>query len=237
MKTCIIWRGLAGSGKSTIDEMICRWWNATLDPDEEPSYMGPAPESLAVSCCTDDYWWLATCSECGEVLGRAKLKNYDVGRHNCEAFVKRIKVVYKFEPDLLHEAHKWNFQRFQRAIEMGTSLVTVPNTNYAVKYYQQYVDCAKAAKYRVFILSVDCSIEDALQRQKHSVPEHRVRKQALRWEPPNLVWVKTDQPGPIYRPVCPKCHRVSDFFEEVDQFACSECGRELTKAMPSEGSS
>lgn len=222
MKVCIIWRGLAGSGKSTINDLICGWF---------AEYAPGIGRSNSETCCADDYWWMATCSLCGDELGRAKLKDYSIGDHIVDAHGGEgrviVKPVYRFDVHYLQDAHDWNFARFQRACDKGVGLVTVPNVNYALAHYEPYKRYAEACGYQVFVLQVECPAELAAQRQQHGVTLDRIQKQARRYEPVNTPWVLVNLPGPAYRPVCTTCHRVADWCHDADYFYCQKCNQRL----------
>jgi hypothetical protein len=53
--------------------------------------------------------------------------------------------------DMLHRAHKWNFERFKQAVQQGVNPVIVPNTFVSAWELKPYVAEAEANGYKVII--------------------------------------------------------------------------------------
>lgn len=78
--------------------------------------------------------------------------------------------VYEFNPMHLGEAHAQCMRRFIDALERGTSLVLVDNTNTTELEIAPYYAVAKAFGYTVLLITMECHAEIAAKRNTHDVP-------------------------------------------------------------------
>jgi tRNA uridine 5-carbamoylmethylation protein Kti12 len=91
---------------------------------------------------------------------------------------------YRFDPSKLGENHKKNFEAFCNDIEAGNPLVIVDNTNTQKWEYAAYLNMAEMHGYQVGICSMPHpSVEVAVARNTHGVPEVAIRRMLDRWEP------------------------------------------------------
>lgn len=85
---------------------------------------------------------------------------------------------YKFDPARIGEAHNACFRAFVEAVQAGHPTVVVDNTATMVAELAPYMLAAAAYGYQVKVLEVRCSVETALERNIHEVPEEAVRAMA-----------------------------------------------------------
>lgn len=85
---------------------------------------------------------------------------------------------YQFDPARIGEAHNACFRAFIEALQAGHERVIVDNTNTMVAEMAPYMLAAGAYGYEVKILEVRCSVETALERNIHEVPEEAIRAMA-----------------------------------------------------------
>jgi hypothetical protein len=104
---------------------------------------------------------------------------------------------YKLEPSKWAEAHGWNQRRFVETLQKYSSsgngenvLICIPNTFTENISIAPYVEYARAYGFDVHIERMVCSIELALSRQTHNVPETQVRKMARFMEGIHVFWKK-----------------------------------------------
>jgi len=85
---------------------------------------------------------------------------------------------YRFDPARIGEAHNACFRTFIEALQAGHPRVVVDNTNTMVAEIAPYMLAAGAYGYEAKILEVQCSVEMALERNVHEVPEPAIRAMA-----------------------------------------------------------
>ena len=85
---------------------------------------------------------------------------------------------YKFDPARIGEAHNACFRSFVETVQAGHPTVVVDNTATMVAELAPYMLAAAAYGYQVKVLEVRCSVETALERNIHEVPEQAVRAMA-----------------------------------------------------------
>lgn len=85
---------------------------------------------------------------------------------------------YRFDPTKLEQAHASCFMAFLRALEKGTDLVIVDNTNTKIEFMTPYVLAMSAANlarpenpYTCKVVQVPCDPKVAARRNTHGVPE------------------------------------------------------------------
>lgn len=114
---------------------------------------------------------------------------------------------YSFKPTLLHQAHKWNQLRSQRAVDNGVPLIIIDNTNTtASEFCCDYVRYAHFQDYKICIEEPDSpqweEISELLtdkrankkalrdwafrleegSKENHNVPVTAIEKMMRRWE-------------------------------------------------------
>jgi len=114
--------------------------------------------------------------------------------------------VYNFKPNFLAHAHKWNFVRFQLAVNEAAPLVIVDNTNTTAPEAKNYVEYATFQDYEIKIqeptsdrwMEIRELLKDKRANKKaikgwakklaegslqtHRVPEWAIEKMMWRWE-------------------------------------------------------
>lgn len=136
-KTLVILRGLPGSGKSSVVELL-----TAANPE-------------AVVCSADHFF-----EKDGE---------------------------YNFDPKLLPEAHGACLQKAKDAMEAGTPLVIVDNTNTQRWEFAEYTKAALESGYRVHELTVGrptklTEVELCAKRNTHRVPKASIHRMSERFE-------------------------------------------------------
>jgi tRNA uridine 5-carbamoylmethylation protein Kti12 len=148
-----IMRGIPGSGKSTTAYAIASQ-NGKLSP----------------------------------VLHDSVLKFYDDGKlyaviHSTDShFLSDGQ--YKFVPFKLGHYHQLNFQKFEASCDAETPIVICDNTNTTIKEFSKYLESARRRGYITAVIEMPHpSVEVAVERNLHSVPEEAIQKMLNRWEP------------------------------------------------------
>jgi predicted kinase len=90
--------------------------------------------------------------------------------------------VYNFDASKLPEAHGQCLRVFLMAVLDGCSLIVVDNTNISTTEISPYMAIAAAYGYAAEIVTIDCPLDVALQRQTHNVPEQTMRRMSARYE-------------------------------------------------------
>ena len=90
--------------------------------------------------------------------------------------------VYRFKPENISKAHGGCLLRFVDLLLTGAQKIVVDNTNTTVWEMAPYCALALAYDYALSVYTVDCSIERALSRNVHNVPEATIRKMAENME-------------------------------------------------------
>lgn len=80
---------------------------------------------------------------------------------------------YEFDASRIAEAHADCFDRFEAAIEEGTEVLIVHNTNCAEREFVRYQKLAEASGYTVFVLVVENRHGD---KSVHAVPEETLQR-------------------------------------------------------------
>ncbi len=104
---------------------------------------------------------------------------------------------YDFNPALLGKAHGKCLRDFTMALAKNIPLIIVDNTNTTVLEMAPYVALAQAYEAEIEIVEMICSVEFALNRNVHNVPEHTILAQLKRLEagmyPPHWNDIKRTQ--------------------------------------------
>jgi len=90
--------------------------------------------------------------------------------------------VYKFDARKLPEAHGQCLRVFLMATHDNCSLIVVDNTNSTTTEIAPYMAIAAAFGYAAEIVTIDCPLDVAMQRQTHNVPEQTMRRMSARLE-------------------------------------------------------
>jgi hypothetical protein len=118
---------------------------------------------------------------------------------------KKNPKIYSFNPNKLKQAHRWNFERFKKAVDLAKPLVIVDNTNVTSKEF-----CCTYLRYALqnnYSASIEeptnthwLKIRDVLvekdsetikewafylaqgSQATHNVPQHVIEKMMWKWE-------------------------------------------------------
>lgn len=94
-----------------------------------------------------------------------------------------VEGVYKFDPKSLGKHHEANYNAFKKSILSGISPVILDNTNTQKWEYSKYESFAKQNGYEIQIIKVPhVSVDVAVKRNTHGVPEASIKKMLERWE-------------------------------------------------------
>lgn len=108
-------------------------------------------------------------------------------------FVNQTTGEYEFDRSKLSDAHADCFKQFIEALQLGTNLVIVDNTNTSAMEISPYMLGAKAFGYDAEIIQLNVSsVKEAAKRNIHGVPKKTVKDQLDkidRWIPP--WWPRT----------------------------------------------
>lgn len=86
--------------------------------------------------------------------------------------------VYRFDPARIGEAHGACFRRAVDAMRLGADVVVIDNTNITAVEVAPYVLAAQAYGYEHEIVTVQCGVALAAERNIHGVPLERVAAMA-----------------------------------------------------------
>ena len=90
---------------------------------------------------------------------------------------------YKFNPRALGVAHKVCLSKFEKALKDKAPVIIVDNTNLKRQYMKPYIEAARKARYAVTMMTVlDVNIKKLTKRNKHGVPEEKIREMAAGFE-------------------------------------------------------
>jgi predicted ABC-type ATPase len=139
--TVFIFRGLPGSGKTTLAEKVwAKYLNISGRLDPYMVLFGGY--KTAVVCSADNYYHL----------------NSSDGS-------------YQFDKNKTSEAHNYCLRTFIGRISSGRNEpILVANTNTAIREFAHYVKIAKAYGFRVVVVSLDIDTDTSYNRNIHSVP-------------------------------------------------------------------
>jgi len=90
--------------------------------------------------------------------------------------------IYNFNPKLLGRAHDWNKENTEMDMKNGIEAIIIDNTNTTSREVNPYIRLAEKYGYNVRLVSVDCNIELAKERnserpEDRKVPEGVIDKQ------------------------------------------------------------
>jgi tRNA uridine 5-carbamoylmethylation protein Kti12 len=98
---------------------------------------------------------------------------------------------YHWSKDKLHFAHTWCRNKFEAALEAGTNVVIVDNTNVTVRECRPYVMFAEVFGYAVRFLEPETpwafDVDELAKRNVHKVPREAIERMLARWEPDMTV--------------------------------------------------
>ncbi|XP_075583789.1 NEDD4-binding protein 2-like 1 isoform X2 [Pelecanus crispus] len=93
---------------------------------------------------------------------------------------------YRFEPDLLEDAHKWNQKRAHEAMKNGKSPVIIDNTNIHAWEMKPYVMMARENRYEVVFQEPDTpwkfNVQELMRRNIHRVPLQKIQRMKEQYE-------------------------------------------------------
>ncbi len=91
---------------------------------------------------------------------------------------------YRFDAQLLKEAHRACFDKFKRALYDKAPIIVVDNTNTRLFEFAHYIyEALMMDDYEVRVVRTECSVETAAARGTHGVPSHKVAEMAARMRP------------------------------------------------------
>ena len=83
---------------------------------------------------------------------------------------------YKFDSNRLYRAHNQCLARFiDELSQCSTHSIFLDNTNTTTKEFSHYVKIADAYDYKVVLVTLNISVETALARNIHNVPEKTIQ--------------------------------------------------------------
>lgn len=93
---------------------------------------------------------------------------------------------YQFDATKLGAAHRWNFQRFCRAVDKKVQNIILSNTNVRASEFKQYLIYAKENGYNCQIKEPPTSwkydVNECFKRNTHGVPLSTIQKMYDRYE-------------------------------------------------------
>ncbi|CAH1778267.1 unnamed protein product, partial [Owenia fusiformis] len=120
---------------------------------------------------------------------------------------------YEFNPSLIGEAHTWNQERAQKALDKGRSPVVIDNTNTQAWEMTTYIQMASKRKYDIEILEPDTSwkfnVKELARRNTHGVPKDRLKDMVDRYDRNVTVDSILQSPKP-QRPSKPSATKATD---------------------------
>lgn len=94
---------------------------------------------------------------------------------------------YNFDVSRIQEAHDWNRQRAEGAVNKGISPVVIDNTNVEAWEAKEYVKMAKDQGYDIEIREADTpwafNAEELAKKNTHGVDQETIQKMLDVWEP------------------------------------------------------
>lgn len=88
--------------------------------------------------------------------------------------------VYRYDPARAGEAHRWNQRRTIEAMQAGTGLIIIDNTNIQKWQAQVYFTLADIYGYEKSVISVQVAIEVAIKRNSQRSFDRRIPEDVLR---------------------------------------------------------
>lgn len=86
--------------------------------------------------------------------------------------------IYLFDVHRLGQAHKWNFDRFIKALENSTDTIIIDNTNLSFSEFRPYMKEAFKHEYNFELLTLPALlVEEYLLYNKHGVPKETIIRQ------------------------------------------------------------
>lgn len=154
IKRAYIMRGIPGSGKST------------------------AAIELASLCGTIDERDIFE-----NVIYHSKDGSIFSAIHSTDTFFYNKNGEYIFEPWKLGHFHSLNFKKFKKSLEDNIPIVICDNTNILRSEYKKYLEAAEYYGYFTsLVVMPHPSIEVAVERNTHKVPEEAITKMINKWE-------------------------------------------------------
>jgi predicted kinase len=104
---------------------------------------------------------------------------------SADNFLINTKGQYEWHPSKLENAHKMCFNLADQNMQNDIDSVIIDNTNTRAYEYGKYIELAKKHKYKVCILTLDCSLNNLQKIHKrciHNVPYRDLLNLKNRWE-------------------------------------------------------
>lgn len=94
---------------------------------------------------------------------------------------------YDFDVTRLGDAHRWNENRANKAMQEGITPIVIDNVNNTSYAARAYVRAAQKYGYEVEFAESDTpwrfNVEELAKRNKHNVPQERIQEMLDDWEP------------------------------------------------------
>lgn len=100
-------------------------------------------------------------------------------------FINAVTEEYKFDKEKLPDAHKWNFERFKKALEEKKSPIIIDNSNIVSHHYWHYLDQGQRNNYLCSIITIphnDVSIRELENRNVHDIKADTIRRMRDKFE-------------------------------------------------------
>lgn len=94
--------------------------------------------------------------------------------------------VYTFDKDKIQESHKWNWERFKKAIEENSPFIIIDNTNIRKFHYIHYFDYAVRHNYITVIMI--CPHLELTNKELSEGNIHGVTQESIRIMRKNFEW-------------------------------------------------
>jgi tRNA uridine 5-carbamoylmethylation protein Kti12 len=113
-------------------------------------------------------------------------------------FLDESNHTHTFDKERIQEAHKWNFDRFKKAIDNKTPVIVIDNSNIKLFHYYHYLDYGQRHNYLVSVVTIphnDVSDRELTDRNIHGVSRETIRRmrKEFQWEivnPSDLITKK-----------------------------------------------
>lgn len=92
---------------------------------------------------------------------------------------------HSFDKKKIEEAHKWNFDRYKKAIESRIPVIIVDNSNVKLFHYHHYLDYGQRHDYLVSVVTIphnDVDDKRLTERNIHGVSRETIRRMRKEFE-------------------------------------------------------
>jgi broad-specificity NMP kinase len=100
-------------------------------------------------------------------------------------FYDPVTKTHSFDKERIQEAHKWNFDRYKKAIEMKTPVIIIDNSNVKKFHYHHYLDYGQRHDYLVSVVLIphnDTFDRELTERNTHGVSRDTIRRMRKEFE-------------------------------------------------------